>query len=233
MTILSVIKDVCTVIGLTVPTAVFSSTDREHIELQSLANEMAQRIAFDTRDWTKLKTLATLTGDGVSTGLNLPADYQRMLKKARVWPSASPYTSLTHYPDSDEWLGLAVQNFQILVGAWTMIGDQIQIKPAIPNLATAQFYYLTNKIVKDKDGATKAAFTADDDVFRLDERVLKLGIIWQWKANKGQAYSEDMATYEDAIAVSAGADKGSNILAVGRRRSTIDADFAFPGVITP
>lgn len=233
MTILSIIKDVSTVIGLTVPTAVFSSTDREHVELQSLANEMAQRIAFDTRDWTKLKTLATLTGDGVSLSFNFPADYKRMLKKARIWPSASPYAPYTHYPDSDQWLGLTVQNFATLVGAWTIIGEQVQIKPAVANLTTAQFYYLTDKIVKDAGGTPKTAFTADDDVYRLDERVLKLGIIWQWKANKGQAYSEDMATYEDALAVSAGADKGSNILVIGRGRMPVNAEFAFPGVITP
>ncbi|RUX96149.1 MULTISPECIES: hypothetical protein [unclassified Mesorhizobium] len=233
MTILSVIKDVSTVIGLTVPTAVFSSTDREHVELQSLANEMAHRIAFDTRDWTKLKTLATLTGDGVSQGFDLPDDYQRMLKKARIWPSASPYAPYSHYADSDQWLGLAVQNFANLVGAWTMIGEQILIKPPVANLTTAQFYYITNLIIKDNAGAPKAAFTADDDVYRLDERVLKLGMIWQWKANKGQAYSEDMATYEDALSVSAGADKGSNIIVIGQGRQPVDADFAFPGVITP
>lgn len=55
----------------------------------------------------------------------------------------------------------------------------------------------------------KEEFTSDDDVFRLDERVLKLGMIWPWKANKGQAYAEDMVTYEDALAVASGNDKGS------------------------
>lgn len=233
MAILDVIQDACTVIGLTVPTAVFSQSDRELVELKSLANEMAQRIAFDGRDWTKLKVLGTLTGDGTAQSFDLPGDYKRMLKKAALWPSASPYAPFTHYPDSDQWLGITVQNFQNLVGAWTMIGEQVLIKPAIPNLATAQFYYLTNKIIRDKDGVAKVSFTADDDVFRLDERVLKLGMIWQWKANKGRAYAEDMATYEDALAVSAGADKGSNILAVGRRRSSIDANIAYPGVIVP
>jgi hypothetical protein len=233
MSILSVIKQVCPVIGLTVPDTVFSSTDREHVELQALANEMAQRIAFDTRDWTRLKVLATLTGDGIATGFNLPADYKRMLKKARIWPSATPYSPLTHYPDSDTWLAMTIQNVQTLTGSWTMIGEQVLIRPALPNLATASFFYISNLIIKDKDGVAKAEFAADDDVFRLDERVLKLGMIWQWKANKGQAYAEDMVNYEDALAVSSGADKGSNILTVGSPRISGDTDVAFPGVITP
>lgn len=233
MSILSVIKQVCPVIGLSVPDAVFSSTDREHLELQALANEMAQRIAFDGRDWTRLKVLATLTGDGTATSFALPADYHRMLKKARVWPSANPYAPFAHIADSDDWLAMTVQNRHELTGAWTLIGEQIHIAPVMANLATASFFYLSDKMVKDKDGVAKAEFGADDDAFRLDERVLKLGMIWQWKANKGQAYAEDMASYEDALAVASGADKGSNMLVIGRARLSADADCAFPKGITP
>lgn len=128
---------------------------------------------------------------------------------------------------------MSVQNFQSLTGAWTMIGDQILIKPALPSLSTASFFYISDLIIKAEDGSPKAEFTSDDDVFRLDERVLRLGMIWQWKANKGQAYGEDMTTYEDALAVASGNDKGSNILTVGRPRIQVGADIAFPGVIIP
>lgn len=232
MTILSVIQQVTPVIGLDVPTAVFSATDRASVELQALANEMAQRIAFDTHDWTLLKTLATITGDGVTMGFNRQADYKRMLKKARIWPSASPFAPYRHVLDSDDWLGLTVQNFRTIIGSWTMIGAQIMIRPAIATGATAQYYYITNNIVADANGNPKTAFTADTDVFRLDERVLKLGMIWQWKANKGLAYEEDMANYGDALAVSIGTDKGSNIIEVGQARLPYDADYAFPGIIS-
>ena len=39
---------------------------------------------------------------------------------------------------------------------------------------------------------------ADGDTFRLDERLLKLGMICHWKTNKGSPYAEDMGTYCDA-----------------------------------
>src|SRR4051812_47735343 len=78
--LLTIIQEVCAVIGLTVPDAVFGQTTRELVELQSLANEMAYRIAVDTHDWTTLKQLVLLTGDGVSEGFYLPDDYARMLK---------------------------------------------------------------------------------------------------------------------------------------------------------
>lgn len=233
MSILAVCADVSTVIGLSVPATVYGSTDREHVELASLANEMAQRIAFDGHDWTKLKTIATLTGDGSATSLALPTDYQRMLKKARVWPSASPFSPLTHYADTDTWLGLQAQNVAV-IGAWTLIGDEMHFLPAVPNTETVQFYYISNLIVAPATGANKTTFTVDTDTFRLDERVLKLGMIWQWKANKGQPYAEDMANFETAMAMIVGADKGSNILTMGGRRGNAwGSEYAHPGTITP
>ena len=57
MTILSIIKDVCAMVGVQQPTSVFAGIagNRTMMEMLSLANEMAQRIAYDYRDWTCLK----------------------------------------------------------------------------------------------------------------------------------------------------------------------------------
>ena len=58
MTLLAVVKDVCAAVGVALPQSVFSGItgNRTMIEMLSCANEMAQRIAYDTRDWTRLKT---------------------------------------------------------------------------------------------------------------------------------------------------------------------------------
>lgn len=231
MAILDVLRQAATVIGLQVPDAVFSSTAREHVELQALSNEMAERIAFDSgHDWSKLKTLGTISGDGLATVYDMPADYRRMLKKTSLWPSATPFTRLVHYPDTDQWLGMEVQNFQQTIGGWTLIGEQIGIKPAIPAGGNVRFYYLTDRIINTANGTRASSFMADTDSFRLNERLLKLGIIWQWKANKGQAYAEDMTNYEEALAYSIGTDKGSNVLEVRRGRLTAEA-WPYPGVL--
>lgn len=233
MTILAVFQQVAPVIGIPVPTAVMASTQRTHVQLAALANEMAARIAFDLNyDWSALKRIATLTGDAVAEGFDLPNDYRRMLKKSRIWPSSSPYATLTHYADTDTWLGLEVQNFNPIIGGWTIIGTQLHIKPVMATGATAKFYYLTTNIVKKQDNSLVDAFTADEDRFVLDERLLRLGIIWQWKANNGMQYAEDLANFEDALASLIGADKGSTSIVVGRARARGES-FAFPGTIIP
>ena len=82
--------------------------------------------------------------------------------------------------------------------------------------ATASFAYLDGNCINLSSGGAGQAFAADTDNFRLNERVLRLGMVWQWKANKGSPYAEDMATYNDALEYEQGHDKPSPIL-VGRR----------------
>lgn len=229
MALLSVCQDVALTVGVEVPTVVAAGTTRTARELLSLANGMAQRIAYDSRDWSALKTLATFTGDGVLTQFALPTDYKRMLKDTRLLSSTAPHYPLTHYPSSDDWLALQAQGYTPPFGGWTIIGSNVQVSPALANAATIKFYYLSKYPVTASTGqVTKTEFSADTDLFRLDERLLKLGMIWQWKANKGAPYAEDMATFEDALANVAGADRGSLALRDRKRFSRAVTNIAYP-----
>lgn len=232
MTVLSVAQDASTVIGVTYPTALFAATDDTSVQMQAVLKESARMIAGDCgHDWSYLKKLATITGTGSTTAWSFPSDYDRMLKKARLWPSSSPYAFLTHYPDVDTWLGMQVQAFTPILGGWTIIGSQINILPNVPNLATVKYYYISNLIVLDNASAGKVAFTADTDTFPLGERLLKLAFIYRWKQDRGQDYGEAMADYEDSLATHIGKDKGSNILVVGTQRMPSGHNIAFPNIL--
>ena len=85
------------------PQSVFTNItgNRTMQEMLSLANEMAQRIAYDFRDWTKFRKTQTFVGDGVTTAFDLPADYKRMLLTSNVWRSTSTQSPMTFIPDTD------------------------------------------------------------------------------------------------------------------------------------
>src|SRR4249919_160612 len=106
MTILSVTKDVCLAVGVAVPQSVFSGItgNRTMQEMLSLANEMAQRIAYDTRDWSKFKKTLTLSGTGSTTAFDLPPDFKRMTLTANVWRSTSSLQPMMFVPDADDWI---------------------------------------------------------------------------------------------------------------------------------
>jgi hypothetical protein len=225
MTILSVIQDVCTVVGLDKPDAALSSTVREHVELVALAQEMADRIAR-SYDWQVLSRINTITGDGATTDYDLPSDYDRMPVKANLW-SSSLNTSLTPISQLDEWLELTVQAFTAVTNAWIIYGGQIHFMPALADTITAKHFYQSNLIVAPDSGANKTGFTVDTDSFRLDAQLLKLAMIWQWRANKGYPYDEDMASFEELKDRLIVRDKGSHMLRVGRIRMPADASIAY------
>lgn len=218
MTLLSVVKDVCEVVGVQQPTSVFANItgNRTMQEMAALATEMAQRIAYDSgKDWTILKRVATINGDGVNDAFDLPANYKRMLLTSEVWKSTSTQTPMTYIVDTNEWVRRRSQPWTSAWGEWTMLGGQIVIRPIMGVGVSATFGYLNKDCIALAAGGNGDTFVADGDNFILGDRLLKLAMIWQWKANKGSSYAEDLATYNDALNVAMGSEKPAPII-VGR-----------------
>jgi hypothetical protein len=221
MTLLSVVKDVCATVGVTIPASVFSNItgNRTMQEMLSLANEMAQRIAYDNRDWTKLKKQWQF-GGGISSfggdSFELPPDFKRMLLTSNVWRSTDTQTPMQFIPDTDEWFSRRyADEGNNTHGEWTMIGGKIFTWPGFDG--TQRLVYLDKNCITLAGGGVGDQFMADGDSFRLDERVLKLGMIWQWKAQKGSPYAEDLGTYGDALTMAMGHDSPGPII-IGRGR---------------
>jgi hypothetical protein len=215
MTILQVVKDVCAVVGVVVPNTVFGNitANRTMQEMVTLANEMAQRIATDTRDWTRMKALHSFIGDGITTAWDLPNNYRRLLLTTNVWSSVTTHAPLRFFPDADMWVRRRKDNRTDGSGEWTLIGGQMHIFPVLPPGAVASFVYLSKHCVALAGaGGYSDTFLSDGDTFVLDERLLKLGMTWQWKANKGSPYAEDMGTYSDALTTALGSDSPAPIL---------------------
>lgn len=229
MTILSVVKDVCAAVGVTVPTSVFASLTavREMQEMVALANEVAQRIAYDTRDWQALRVSQTHSGDGVTEAFNLPANFKRMLLNANVWRSTSTQQPMRFFPDTDEWLQRRAANETDAWGEWTIYGNQLHVWPVMGVGVSARYIYLDKNCVSLAAGGNGDTFVADGDSFRLDERVFKLGMIWQWKAQKGSPYAEDMGSFGDALQLAMGHDSPAPIL-VDRLPISSTARIAYP-----
>ena len=237
MTILQVVKDVCANVGVAIPQSLFSgiTSSRTMQEMLSTANEMAQRIAYEYRDWTRLKTYAVIHGNGVDTEFLLPANYKRMLLTGNVWLGAAPSGTLTSVaqsplrfiPDTDEWMHRRASDTIESSGEWTLLGDNIIIFPAIALGAAAWYPYLDKNCVALSSGGSSDAFLNDADSFRLDERVLKLGMIWEWKKSKGASYAEDLSTYGDALGMVMGHDSPAPII-LGSRPISTNARIAYP-----
>jgi hypothetical protein len=237
MTLLTVVKDVCAAVGVTLPGAsVFSniSSNRTMQEMVALANEMAQRIAYDNRDWTTLRTiqLGGIMGTGLTVAHPLPVNFKRMLLTGNVWRSTDYMTPMRFIPDTDEWLNRRARVVsEGGPGEWTLLSGEIFIDPVLQVDEAVHFPYMDKNCVRiettPSSGGYTDTFTRDGDSFRLDERLLKLGMIWQWKAQKGSPYAEDMGTYGDALTYAMGHDSPSPIV-IGRQPISANTRVAYP-----
>ena len=145
---LTIVQGVCAVVGVAVPTTVFGSlqANRTMQEMVNLGNEMARRIAYDTREWTMLRKQQIYYGDGTTTAFNLPADFKRMLLTSSVYGSASTQSPLRFISDSDEWMQRRAAGTNASYGEWTIMGGQMLIEPALAYGATARFAYLEQEL---------------------------------------------------------------------------------------
>jgi hypothetical protein len=188
---------------------------------------MGRRIARDY-EWQELKRTATITGDGVTTDFALPADYDRMPKQAELWSSSIP--AFTHVTDYDKWLEWLTTMFSTAIPRWTLLGGRIHVQPAIKVDQTATYAY-QSKLFARGAGGDKGRFDNDADEFLLNEELLKLGIVWQWKSQKGHAYAEDMANYEELLATLTATNIGPRRIRIGVARMPTDAVYAYPGTV--
>lgn len=212
MTILAAVQSaMIRLVGRKEP-AVFSSQDPTMIELADLVNETAVDI-LKKHDWQALTKIATITGDGVASAFPLPADYDRMVLAQSVNNAQNWFWDYDLAPDLDTWI--AIQDGQYLgvtPGWWIILGNKFQFAPVPPVGQVAKFPYVSNYIALSPTGVPKAAFSADLDTSVIDERLLTLGLIWRWRAQKSLEYTEAMQSYEIALSEAMARDRGSRAI---------------------
>lgn len=81
--------------------------------------------------------------------------------------------------------------------AYAVIGDQLRLWP-IPNAGeTFSFYWQSSQWIFAPDGVTpQSEFLDDDDMPIFDPALIKMGLRYLWKREKGLPYAEDMRAFE-------------------------------------
>jgi len=194
---------------------VFTSTEQIAVEMADLVNEVACDIVR-SHDWRALTKIATVVSDG-GEEYDLPADYDRMVAAGGIEDTASLFWGYTPFSSPNEWLQFKSGTYAIISpGGWISIGGKLQFYPA--PVGNAEYPYISKLWARSESGTPKAKFTADDDEFALDERLLTLGLIWRWMDQKGMQYSEALATYEMALSQAQMRDAGARVYRTGPRR---------------
>jgi hypothetical protein len=198
MTLLTAVQNACAQLAIDVPAGVFSSTDTDIIQLRTLANvevpEMVRK-----HDWQILRkqrqftTVATEEQVGI-----LPDDYLRMVNgtfqnrslNRPVWGPLTPQAwqrekALPIYTSPN--YAYVERNGKILFSPNPAGGDEVY------------FEYINKNSITSDTGIEKQYFTADTDVWSLDEKILELALVWRFKAAKGFDFSQEIEAYNSNV----------------------------------
>lgn len=212
------------------PTTFFGSSETFESDLCDLVNEVATDAA-EYRDWQALVRVETISGDGVQTAFDLPADYARMMVNSEIMDGPSWLFGYTHIADMNEFIFLQERGFQPTPGAWAIYGDRLNFTPAPSSGQMATFPYVSKNWARPDGGNVsndKPAFDSDTDNFLLPERLLTLGIVWKWRQNKKMDYTGDDIAYSDALSFYGSKDAGSNVIRMGARLRFGNVPLAWP-----
>ncbi len=218
MTVLTAMRDASVTLIKRRPSVFFSSTEKFEMEMVTLLNQVAGDICR-VHDWQALTKIHSFQGDGVVSSFPKPADYDRMLLGSEMSDDVSWFRGYEHCPDISTWIALTNNNFvTITPGWWILLGDRFQFNPAIDTETNAQFPYISNLYARSNGGVAKAAFTADDDAFILDEQLLTLALIWRWRENNHLDATGDQANFEKLLSERAARDGGSRMIRANSNR---------------
>ena len=209
--------------GFTKPSSYFSNTAEAAVRARTLANASAQDLLrIPHRALIKEGTISMTT----ATTYALPADLysfvsDTMFETGDSEPVNFPATDLRFARINASGTGDGVLTNVRVAGGNFEIDEP-------KNGEALEYTYISNHAVQATGGgSTKAKYTADTDVWLLDDRLHELDIIWRWKKLHGMEYQDDFALFKRYANEYRARDGGArainlNNVAPGRGGATTD-----------
>lgn len=211
MTALTLVQNACSRLGITAPTALFSATDDQTIQLRNLMNQAGLHLAkgADTdHAWRVLqseKTFST-TAAAAQTGA-LPSDFGWFINDT-FW-NRTTRIKLRGPVSPEEWQQYqAISIISLPAAVFRVRGSSLLIYPTPVASQTAAYEYVTKNWANTAAAVAISVMTADTDVSLIDEDLITLSIIWRFLSAKGLDYGEQFRTFQLESVKAMGRDGG-------------------------
>lgn len=193
MSLLSIVRDAASRLGLTPPSTVVSSPDENAKILLGLAQEEGKALA-DRHTWQALQTEHTFSTANGTASYALPSGFDGIIKdtvfnrtrRRRMQGDLSP----------SQWQETQARLVTMVNPAFRIRNSLFYISPTPTAVETVAYEYVTKNWCQSAGGTGQTEWAADTDIGLLDEELTKLGIIWRFRSKKGFDYAEDMNNYE-------------------------------------
>lgn len=211
MSLLTIIQDAADRIGIVRPSSVIGSSDTQVRQLVGLAQQEGKALAR-RGPWQALNTEKTFTATATEEQTNaLPADFDRMIEGS-FWNRTQDRKVIGPLTPQ-KWQALKTGLYVLAWDAFRIRGSSLLMNPAPAAGDIMAYEYVSTHWCSSADETTtRSAWVADDDVGRLDEELMTLGVIWRFLKAKGFDYGEAFRAYEQEVQNRLANDGGSNIL---------------------
>ncbi len=178
--------------GLDVSDPQIGSADFQMRQFAALVNA-AGRDINSRAEWSKSRKQTDL---GPGSIFNLPNDFQEMASTGAVTIGGKPARAV---PSTEMWQLLKAK--PSAQPYYHLEGGQIHFSPAI---TLADIQYISKGWLEN--GSISATDNADIPVF--PDELLKRGVIWRWRRQKGLPFDDLIAEFEADLEVAIKADRG-------------------------
>lgn len=231
MSLLTIIRNATDgLTGVTRPVSVLASTDENVRLLLRLANmegqDLAQRYAWERLNREASHTTAAAQDQGAVTAV--AGDDFDWIVPDTMW-NTTLQRAVPGPLGPQERRRLLARTQAGPYSAWWLSGGRLQFYPAPAAGQTVTFEWQSKNWCEATDGTGLSAWTSDNDVARLDEELITLGVIWRFLKNKGLDYSEEFRAYEMRLANRVGRDGGRRALHMGGGGAAFGAPYVPEG----
>lgn len=227
MTLLTIVRNVHDRIGLTRPSAAYTSVDPQVIQIVGLAQQEGLELS-KRHSWQALLTEQTFVSTAAETQTGaVPADFDRFIDD--TFYNRTEKRKVEGPLTVQEWAFQKSVVATTIVEAFRQRGNSILLTPTPTAGQTYAYEYVTKNWCESSGGTDQAAWAADTDTGLISEELMTLGIVWRWKKSKGLDYGEDYKTYELLVAQAISRDGGKPTLKIGRPQTGPNMPFVPDG----
>lgn len=197
MSLLTIVQQHCRIHTLVYPTSVVGNLDTTVQQLLGLLNELLEMMVDESKyqaftqegTWSLIAAedqgaISTIAPNGWLWFHN-KTFFDRTLRRPLYGPMNDvEWQGIKALPNPGPFYKYRIRNNRLLINP----------VPTTP-FSLIAFEYASSYGVLDALGVVKAAFTADSDTFRMDEKILKKGLAYRWKQVKGLPYQADEEAY--------------------------------------
>lgn len=197
MSLLTLIQFAALRVGVSSPSTVVANTNQQVQELLTVAQEEGEQL-MRRGTWQILREqkLFPALNQEIQTAM-IPDNFDRFIqetfwnrtRKRPIWGPVTP----------QEWQNLKAWTTSPVVDTFCMRGGDILIDPNPTAGDIFAYEYIKKNWCQSVALVPQDSWQADTDTGILDEKIMRMGVVWRYKQKKGLAWQTDFNNWDTQV----------------------------------